>query len=121
MQLTRQTSLLFLLNLIDAILTVYWVQNGFATEGNHLMANLLDIGAIPFLTVKIAAGGVTAFVLSYGGHYKLARYGVVIALTAYIALMLVHLMTGLTVAGIVTVRHLDQISTCSKAIFAFVI
>ncbi len=38
MQLFPQALLLFALNFIDAILTVYWVRNGFASEGNGLMA-----------------------------------------------------------------------------------
>jgi hypothetical protein len=42
-----QPLLLFALNFLDAVLTIYWVRNGFATEGNHLMATLLDIGDRP--------------------------------------------------------------------------
>jgi len=41
------------------------VRNGFATEGNQLMAELLDIGDLPFLAVKVAVGGVAAIVLFF--------------------------------------------------------
>ena len=118
MQLTRQTSLLFLLNLFDGVLTIYWVRNGFASEGNHLMASLLEIGDAHFIVVKIAVGAITAFVLSYWGHYRLARYGVTMALAAYIALMLVHLATGLTAAGIVSDTTIDNFSKWSNTVFA---
>jgi hypothetical protein len=87
MQLFRQTFLLFALNLIDAVLTIYWVRNGFATEGNHLMATLLDIGDLPFLAVKIAIGATAAVVLWHWGNLRLARYGLTLALTLYIGLM----------------------------------
>ena len=60
MQLLAPTFLLFVLNLLDALLTVVWVRAGVATEGNQLMASLLDIGNVPFLGVKIAIGFVTA-------------------------------------------------------------
>jgi len=121
MHLTRQTTLLFLLNLIDGVLTIYWVQNGFATEGNQLMASMLEIGSFYFLAVKIAVGGITVFVLSYWGHHKLARYGVTLALTAYLGLMFVHLATGLVAAGIVSDRMIDEFSTWSNVVFALAV
>ena len=57
MPLYRQVFLLFTLNFVDAVLTIFWVRNGYATEGNHLMSTLLDIGDMPFLMVKLAVGG----------------------------------------------------------------
>ena len=44
MHLFRETFLLFSLNILDAILTIVWVRNGVATEGNQIMARLLDNG-----------------------------------------------------------------------------
>ena len=63
MTLFHQVFLLFALNFLDAVLTLFWVRNGFATEGNQLMATLLDIGDLPFLAVKVAIGAVTVVVL----------------------------------------------------------
>ena len=101
-QLIAPTVLLFGLNVLDALLTVLWVRTGVATEGNQLMASLLDIGNGPFLGVKIAIGAITAFVLYRWGSRPLARYGLAVVLAVYIGLMGVHLFTGLTAFGLVS-------------------
>jgi hypothetical protein len=96
MDLLQASFLLFGLNLLDALLTIVWVRNGMATEANVLMASLLDIGDLPFLAVKIAMGGLTVAVIALWGNRKVARYGLSIALGAYIGLMFIHLATGLS-------------------------
>ena len=92
MQLFAPTFLLFALNLLDALLTIVWVRTGVATEGNQLMAGLLDIGNGPFLGVKIAIGAIAAIVLYRWGNRPLARYGLAVALAVYIGLMGIHLL-----------------------------
>jgi hypothetical protein len=102
MPLFHQTFLLFALNFLDAVLTLYWVRNGFATEGNQLMATLLDIGDMPFLVVKVAIGAVTAVVLWRWRKFRLAKYGLTVALAVYISLMGIHFFTGLSALGYVS-------------------
>ncbi len=102
MQLIAPTFLLFALNLLDALLTIVWVRSGVATEGNQLMASLLDIGNGPFLLVKIGIGLIAGVVLIRWGSRPLARYGLVIALAVYLGLMAVHLFTGLAAFGVVS-------------------
>jgi hypothetical protein len=103
MQILHQSLLLFALNLFDGVLTVYWVHNGFAEEGNQLMAGLLESGYAPFLTVKLAVGAIAAFVLwHYGRNLRLARYGLTLALAIYIGLMGVHFVTGLSAFGFIS-------------------
>ena len=102
MSLFHATFLLFALNLLDAVLTIFWVRNGFATEGNHLMATLLDIGDLPFLLVKVSIGAVTATVLWRWRTFRLAKYGLSLALVVYIMLMGVHFVTGLSALGYVS-------------------
>lgn len=99
MHLFRETFLLFSLNLLDAMLTIVWVRNGVATEGNQLMARLLDSGDFTFLTAKIAIGTITALVLLRWGNRRLAKYGITVALVVYISLMGIHLVTGLSAFG----------------------
>jgi Domain of unknown function (DUF5658) len=99
MHLFRETFLLFSLNILDALLTIVWVRNGVAGEGNLLMARLLDSSDYAFLGAKIAIGIITGMVLLRWGNLKLARYGLSVALAIYISLMGVHLMTGLTALG----------------------
>lgn len=102
MPLFQQTILLFALNFLDAVLTIFWVRNGFATEGNKLMATLLDIGDIPFLAVKVAVGAVAAIVLWRFGNLRLAKYGLTLALIIYIGLMGIHFLTGLSAVGLIS-------------------
>jgi len=108
MHLVNQSILLFVLNLLDALLTIFWVRNGIATEGNQLMARLLDIGDFTFLAAKIAIGATAALVLLIWGNRKVARYGVTVALALYISLMGVHLFTGLSAAGVISSASLTD-------------
>lgn len=120
MQLVGPTILLFALNLLDGLLTIIWVRSGVATEGNQLMARLLDMGNGPFLFVKIGIGLIAAVVLLRWRHRRLARYGVTLALAVYIGLMGVHIFTGLSAFGYVsnaTLQHLTDISGQFFAIF----
>lgn len=121
MPLVAPTLLLFTLNLLDALLTIVWVRSGVATEGNQLMASLLDIGNGPFLAVKVAMGTVVAIVLLRWGARPLARYGVSIALAVYIGLMGIHLFTGLAAFGYVSNNPLHDLAEISGQVFALVI
>jgi hypothetical protein len=97
--LTHFVALLYALNLVDALLTILWVQTGFATEANALMDMFLSIGVVPFLLVKIGMGTFAAVVFIYGADYRLARIGVTVALYAYAFTMGVHILTGLAASG----------------------
>lgn len=118
MTLSQQTIILFLLNLVDGVLTIIWVRNGFATEGNHLMATLLDLGNTPFLAVKIAMGAVTAFVLWRWRAFRLAKYGLALVLMIYVGLMAVHFMTGLSAAGLLSDGMLKGFGDLTQSFFA---
>jgi hypothetical protein len=93
---------LFVLNLIDAIVSIGWVRTGITTEGNQLMAAFLDAGNLPFLAAKIGMGTLTCAVLLYGADHKLARIGVSVALVVYVCVMGLHLGTGLAAVGLLT-------------------
>ena len=110
MHLFRETFLLFSLNLLDAILTIVWVRNGVAIEGNQLMARLLDSGDLTFLSAKIAIGTIAALVLLRWGNRRLARYGLTLALAVYISLMGIHVMTGLTAFGYISKTSMTDLS-----------
>jgi hypothetical protein len=88
--------------LLDAILTIVWVRSGVVTEGNQLMASLLDIGNGPFLGVKIAIGTIAGIVLVKWGNRPLARYGLAVVIAVYLGLMGIHFFTGLTAFGYVS-------------------
>ena len=91
--------LLFLLNWLDAQLTIIWVRTGLATEGNGLMGRLLEAGNAPFLLTKFAVGATVAYMLYHWAHLPLAQRGLKLALGLYIGLMFVHAATGLSAFG----------------------
>ena len=99
MHVFSKSLLLFLLNWLDAQLTILWVRAGVASEGNGLMAYLLDLGNAPFLLTKLTVGGLAAYVLYRFSDFALARRGLRLALGLYLALMLVHAATGATALG----------------------
>lgn len=121
MNVSGLTIVLFLLNFADAVLTIYWVRNGFATEGNALMASLLDLGDTPFLLVKMMIGAAAAIILWYGKSLRIAQYGLSIALVAYIGVMAVHLFTGLSAFGYLSDAFLTNCAKWSESILAFAI
>ena len=99
MSALAKSILLFSLNWLDAQLTLVWVRKGVATEGNGLMAHLLDMGDAPFLLVKIAIGTFAAYVLYRCSRYKLARRGMTVVLGLYLGLMVIHAATGMSARG----------------------
>lgn len=76
-----------------------WIRNGVATEGNYLMASVLDFGEVPFFAVKIGMGIIACGVLLYGAEYRLAQVGARIAVAAYSFAMVTHVLTGFAAAG----------------------
>ncbi|REJ76376.1 MAG: hypothetical protein DWQ47_12275 [Acidobacteria bacterium] len=119
MSLFYQTVLLFSLNLIDAFLTVYWVRNGYATEGNYLMATLLEMGNLPFILVKVAIGVVAAYSFWNWKHFKLARFGLSISLVLYIGVMAIHFLTGLVVTGMVSGAFIQELNSWTRSVLIF--
>ena len=99
MSILAKSILLFCLNWLDAQLTVLWVRGGVASEGNGLMARLLELGDAPFILVKVAIGAAAAYILYRCSRYKLARRGLSLVLGLYLALMFVHAATGMTALG----------------------
>jgi uncharacterized protein DUF5658 len=91
--------LLFILNWLDAELTILWVRLNVASEGNTLMARVLAHGDLPFLTVKLLVGGFAAYILYRCAHLKLAKHGLTVVLAIYAGLMLIHAATGCAALG----------------------
>ena len=100
MYLAREAVLLFGLNLLDALLTIIWVRNGVANEGNALMAGLLDMGDLPFVAAKIAIGIFAVVTFLRGRNTWFAKYGMSFVIAIYIGLMGVHFLTGLSAFGL---------------------
>ena len=90
---------LFLLNWLDAQLTLFWVHTNVASEGNGLMAQLLRLGDAPFMLTKVAIGTFAAYVLYRCSHLTIARRGMQVVLGVYVLLMFAHAATGLSALG----------------------
>jgi hypothetical protein len=91
--------LLFAMNWLDAQLTILWVRMNIATEGNAIMARLLNLGEAPFLVVKLFIGAFAAYILYRCAHMPLARRGMKLVLGLYLLLMAVHVVTGFAALG----------------------
>lgn len=119
MRLSRQAFLLFSLNFLDAVLTLFWVHNDYAFEGNKLMAGVLDFGYAPFLLVKIGVGALAAVVISRWGNLAVARYGLSLALVIYAGVMGIHFFTGLSAFGFLSDASVHEFTAWSQKVFAF--
>ena len=91
--------LLFSLNWLDGQLTLLWVHTNVASEGNGLMNQLLSLGDVPFMLVKLAIGAFAAYTLYRCSHLPLARRGMKLVLSIYGVLMLAHVATGMSLLG----------------------
>lgn len=91
--------LLFAMNWLDAQLTILWIRLDVATEGNALMAHLLELSESHFLSVKLIVGGFAAYILYRCSHLPLARRGMKLVLAVYLGLMVIHLVTGFSALG----------------------
>ena len=94
-----KSCLLFTLNWLDAQLTLLWIRLDVATEGNTLMARILEHGDLTFLAVKLAIGAFAAYILYRCAHLPLAKRGLNVVLGIYAILMLVHVATGCVAMG----------------------
>ena len=94
-----KSCLLFTLNWLDAQLTVLWIRLGVATEGNALMARVLQHGDLAFIGAKLAIGAFAAYVLYRCAHLPIAKRGLNFVLGIYVILMLVHVATGCVALG----------------------
>jgi len=91
--------LLFAMNWLDAQLTILWVRLNVATEGNSIMASLLDHSEGSFLSVKLTIGALAAYVLYRFSEMPIARRGMKIVLGVYLLLMVIHVVTGFSAFG----------------------
>jgi hypothetical protein len=94
-----KSCLLFGLNFLDAQLTLLWIRLNVATEGNTLMARILEHGELTFLGAKLAVGALAAYILYRCAHLPIARHGLTVVLGIYSLLMVVHAATGCVALG----------------------
>jgi len=116
-----KSCLLFTLNWLDAQLTLLWVRLDVATEGNALMARMLEHGELTFLAAKLAIGAFAAYILYRCAHLPLAKRGLNVVLGIYVILMLVHVATGCVALGwqtpVVVLGYVESLPNAFLSLF----
>jgi len=116
-----KSCLLFTLNWLDAQLTLLWIRLGVATEGNTIMARLLEHGDLAFLAFKLAIGAFAALILYRCAHLPLAKRGLNVVLGIYVILMLVHAATGCVALGwqtpVVVLAYIESLPNAFLSLF----
>ena len=79
------------LNLIDAVLTLYWVRGGLATEANPLIDELVTGNAIAFVATKLSLVGMGSWLLWKQRHRPVAVIGIFSMFICYYWVLLYHL------------------------------
>ena len=117
-----KSCLLFTLNWLDAQLTLLWIKLGVATEGNTLMARILEHGDLTFLAAKLTIGAFAAYILYRCAHLPLAKRGLNVVLGIYVILMLVHVATGCVAMGwqtpVVLLGYVESLPHALLSLFA---
>lgn len=116
-----KSCLLFVLNGLDAQLTLLWIRLNVASEGNALMARVLEHGELTFFGAKIAIGAFAAYILYRCAHLPLARHGLTCVLGIYAVLMLIHAATGCVALGwqgpIVVLGYIENLPHAFLSLF----
>ncbi len=117
-----KSCLLFTLNWLDAQLTLLWIRLGVATEGNGLMASVMQHGNVAFLGAKLAIGAFAAILFYRCAHLPIAKRGLNFVLGLYVILMLVHVATGCVAVGwqtpILVVDYIGRLPNAFLSLFA---
>jgi hypothetical protein len=80
-----------LLNLADAVFTLFWVHMGVATEANVLLTDLVERRAVMFAIVKMALVSFGVLLLWRHRQRPLAAFGIALSFVTYNGLFAYHL------------------------------
>jgi hypothetical protein len=86
---------LFVLNFLDAILTLVWIQVGFATEANPIMDAVMKIHPGLFLLAKVALVSACLGILWAHRSRALARFCSVFGFSVYSMVIVYHVVGGI--------------------------
>ena len=85
---------LFVLNFLDAILTLVWIKVGFATEANPIMDAVMKIHPGLFVLAKVALVSACLGILWATRHKALARFCSVFGFSVYSMIIVYHVVGG---------------------------
>ena len=79
------------LNLLDAIFTLWWVRWGLALEANLMIDRLIDEVPLAFITVKLGLVGLGSWLLWQRRDRPAAVVSIFVAFVVYYLVLLYHL------------------------------
>jgi hypothetical protein len=82
----------FIANLLDATLTLIWIDSGIATEANPIMNYLLQLGKEWFFTGKILAVSISCLILLHLQKLRLTKLVSLFACLMYIGIITFHVL-----------------------------
>lgn len=80
-----------LLNLLDAIFTLFWVKAGLAVEANVLLKSAVEDHPVAFVMIKISLVSLGSLLLWKRRHHALAVVGLFVVFLVYYYILLHHL------------------------------
>lgn len=83
-------SSIILLNALDGVLTIAWIETGRAIEINPLMGMLIDIHPVLFMCIKILLASLGTLLIWRFRDRSLAVASLYLCVAAYSLLMLYH-------------------------------
>lgn len=90
MWVTRIVGALIVMNVIDGLFTLFWVHSDIAQEANPLMALLISIHPVLFITLKMALVHLGCILLIRYYYKMLSLVSLAIAFSVYWMLLMYH-------------------------------
>ena len=84
--------MIFIANILDAGLTITWINAGIAVEANPIMNYLLGFGVMWFYIVKIAIVTIACIILWVLKDAKMAKLVALICCAVYFAIIIFHIV-----------------------------
>ena len=79
------------LNLLDAVFTLWWVRTGMAVEANELLRDLVNEHPVAFVMVKLSLVSLGSLVLWFRRQRPLAVVAIFSAFLIYYLILLYHI------------------------------
>jgi hypothetical protein len=80
-----------ILNLLDAMFTIFYIRSGVAVESNPLMDQALTASPVLFMIAKLGLVSLGVMLLWRLRDHRAARFGLVATSTVYMTLLVYHL------------------------------
>ncbi|MBZ0233312.1 MAG: DUF5658 family protein [Deltaproteobacteria bacterium] len=96
---TRTAGLVIILNLLDALWTLCFVEAGVANEANPLMSSALGHGPVSFMVLKLALVSLSVLLLWRLRHRRSANVALYSGATAYSLVVAYHLANAHHLVG----------------------